>query len=542
MAKINPSLNKLQKNLFDYMKNKALSYECEPSQQLKDYSADQKKFSKRNFFLSSLSELIKTIEKSDIVYLGDFHTFDQSSRNMERILRTLVSANNNHLSLGVEFVHTHNQHYIDQYLNNFISEHEFLESIEYRESWHFPWNHYRFFFQMAKKHNLKIIALNSEGDLQSRDHLAAEKIDIYINQHPDTTLLILFGELHIVQDKLPALVTINNPLLVQTIIHQNLDEVFWKLKADQRENQVIKYNDLEFSIQSSPPWVKYESMIYWYENLLEDPEFEIHEYVMDSGLMTFNSTVFDTFIYITEKLSNTFELDLKKEEIEDFNLYDHSKMEYLLTIIESLPSKTDVTLYKKLIETGRAFKIPGEQIYYCSNYSINRISYLAGLHLQNIILKKSKKTTEKATKESATINLIYHIIIAYFSSKIINPYRKCNLYQDLLKDSQGDTTTPELKKDIDLALAIIDQQLSKGELLKEILKNQSQFQIYRSVRLVSYFLGDILFDNFYKNDNKNLKSLLKVIFDCPDDEIKYDHFKWTLLPLNDYKNFKKRFF
>jgi hypothetical protein len=542
MANINSSLNKLQKNLFDYMKDKALSYESEPSEQLKKYSADQKKFSKREFFLSSLSELIKTIEKSDIVYLGDFHTFDQSSRNMERLLRTLINTKKNNLTLGVEFVHTHNQNFIDQYLNNFISEHEFLESIEYRESWHFPWNHYRFFFQMAKKHNLQIIALNSIGELQARDHLAAEKIDIHFDLFPETTLLILFGELHIVPDKLPALVTKKKPLLVQTIIHQNLDEVFWKLKEDQRDNQIIKYNDLEFSIQSSPPWVKYESMIYWYENLLEDPEFEIHEYVMDSGLMTFNSTVFDTFTYITEKLSYTFSLDLSREEIEDFNLYDHSKMDYLLTIIESLPIKSDVILYKKLIGTGKSFKIPGKQIYYCSNYSINRISYLSGLHLQNIVRRKSRQEKSASTKESATIRLIYQFIIAYFSSKVINPYRKCDLYQDLLKESMAVTTTLQLKKDIILSLAIIDQQLSKGESLKEILKNQSNFQIYRSARLVSYFLGDVLFDNFYKDENKKLKPLLKVIFECPDDEIKYDHFKWAVLPLNHYKSLKKRFF
>ena len=543
MPKVKDNLYKLQRNLYDYMKKKAMSYESEPSKDLVQYSADQKKFSKRKFELSDLSELLKSIARSDIIYLGDFHTFDQSSRNMERILRTLINIKRKNLSLGVEFVHQHKQKYIDQFLNNFITEHEFLESIEYHESWHFPWNHYRFFFQMAKKHNLKIIALNTVGTLSKRDTIASEIIETHFDKNPQSTLLILFGELHIVPDKLPTFVQEKKPLLVQTIIHQNLDDIFWKLKENQRENQVVKYNDLEFSIQSSPPWVKYESMIYWYENLLEDPEFEIHEYVMDSGLMTFNSTVFDTFNYITEKLSSTYSLNFAKEELEDFNLYDHSKMDYLLTLIDKLPNVSDQALYKKLITTGRSFKLPETRVYYCPNYSINRIAFLAGLHIQELFhVKFSVTFKEKKDITSEMIQLIYQLTIGYFSSKVINPYRKCNLYQDLLKEAQAKGTDEERSKDIMLALSIIDLQYSKDEFIKSALRGKSRFQLYRSARIIGYLFGDILYDNFYEHDNKNLESLLRVIFDYPDDEIKFDHFKWTVLPRNKYKSYKKRFF
>ena len=314
-------------------------------------------------------------------------------------------------------------------------------------------------------------------------------------------------------------------------------------KGRHKTQQIIKYNDLEFSIQSSPPWVKYESMIYWYENLLEDPEFEIHEYVMDSGLMTFNSTVFDTFTYITEKLSYTFSLDLSREEIEDFNLYDHSKMDYLLSLIEELPRKSDIFLYKKLIATGRSFKLPNKRIYYCSNYSINRISFLAGLHLQTIILANNGLCDYKQNdKVAATIKMIYQIIVAYFSSKVINPYRKCNLYQDLLKEARLEGIDPLRKKDIDLALQIIDQQYTKGDKLKEIVKGQPLTKLYRACSMVGYILGDVLYDNFYEEEQKDFHSILAVIFECLNDEIKFNQFKWTILPLNDYKNFKKRFF
>ena len=145
-----------------------------------------------------------------------------------RLLRNLVKTKSKKLALGVEFVHIEFQNAINQYLDNLITEYEFLEAINYHESWRFPWNHYRFFFQMAKKNNLKVIALNSSGTLEERDIVAADIISDFHSENLETTLLVLFGELHIVPDKLPNLVKERIEGIHSTIIHQNLDEVYWK--------------------------------------------------------------------------------------------------------------------------------------------------------------------------------------------------------------------------------------------------------------------------------------------------------------------------
>ncbi len=541
MRKTKSHLVNLQKNLYQYMKEKAMLYEDRPSIELKQYTENQREYSNRDFSLSGLPELLATIEKSNIVYLGDFHTFDQNSRNMERILRTLINTKKTCLTLGVEFIQQHHQKYISQYLKNLITEHEFLESIEYQNSWQFPWGHYRFFFQMAKKHQLHIIALNSSGSLPERDDRAASSIIRHLKKNPTTTLLILFGELHIVPNRLPKKVSSENSDLVQTIIHQNLDEVFWKLKEGQRDNQVIKYDEFEFSIQSSPPWVKYESMIYWYENILEDPEFDIHEYMMESGLMAFNSTVYDTFNYIAQKLVQVYRLDISAEEIEDFNLYDHTKMDFVLTMIDDLEEESDVYLYKTLVSTGKSFKFPNSKTYYCSSYSINRISFLAGLHIQEILLEKNKKKIVHQNKSSEIISRVYQMLMAYFSSKIINPYRKCNLYKDLIKEMNFHKTHPERKRDIEIALKIIDLKSPSGPFLEKMAKEQGPLQIYRSSKIVGYFLGDVLYDSFYKKD-KSLDPILKEVHEGTYLDEEFNHLKWQILPLNDYQNLKKRFF
>ena len=81
----------------------------------------------------------------------------------------------------MEIVHQKNQEEITRYLNGTITELEFLEGINYHESWRFPWNHYKTFFDLAKKKNFEIIALNSEGTLKERDEIALRGQNYILN-------------------------------------------------------------------------------------------------------------------------------------------------------------------------------------------------------------------------------------------------------------------------------------------------------------------------------------------------------------------------
>ncbi len=530
------------------MKKKALSYEGELSNEFKKYHRDQRRSAKRDFNVSDLKELLKSIQFSDLVFLGDFHSFDQSSRNLERLLRNLVKTKSRKLALGVEFVHIEHQTAINQYLDNLITEYEFLETINYHESWRFPWNHYRIFFQMAKKNNLKIIALNSSGTLTERDNTAADIIADFVSESPDTTLLVLFGELHIVPNKLPKLVKKRIPNSKNTIIHQNLDEVYWKSMEDghHEENQIVRFNEDEFSLQTSPPWVKYESMIYWYENLVEDPEFEIHEYIMDTGLMAFNSSVPENFYYISEKVSDALQLDITASDLEDFNLYDRSRLEYMLDTVEGLEKSPLRTFYKKLLTRGRSFKVPFKSVLYCPSYSINRLSFLAGIHIQNIVMQSKddghERVLESGNKGDIFLYFIYQMCMAYFSSKIINPYRKCNLYKDIQREFTNSNTSALRKNILETALRCIDADESRDQFIKDIAKGKTLYHLHQASRLIGYFLGDLLYDDFYARKNQKLRHLMKTLLECPFNEKSFDSFKWTILPRADYKNLKKRFF
>ena len=262
--------------------------------------------------------------------------------------------------------------------------------------------------------------------------------------------------------------------------------------------------------------------------------------------MAFNSTVPENFLYISEKVADALGLELLIGVFEDFNLYDHSRLEYMLDTVESLEKSPLRNFNKKLLTRGRSFKIPFKSILYCPSYSINRLSFLAGIHLQNIVMKSKDlnhgKVLENGNKGDIFLYFIYQMCMAYFSSKIINPYRKCNLYKDIQREFTNSNTSALRKNVLKTAMECIDANESKDEFVQDIAKGKTLYHLHQASRLIGYFLGDLLYDDFYSRKNKRLPQLMKTLLECPFNEKAFDTFKWSILPRADYKNLKKRFF
>ncbi|MCF8060336.1 MAG: ChaN family lipoprotein [Bacteriovoracaceae bacterium] len=539
----------LHKSIYRHLKKRAKGLEGEVSQELKNYEKNQRKYANRDFFKSHTDEIFQAIRKSHVVFLGDFHSFDQNSRNLERLTRELIKQKNK-FSLGVELINESHQESVERYLNHQITELELLEEIEYHESWRFPWSYYRPFFEMARKHKLPIIALNSEGTLTQRDTKASEILSDFIISNPSERLLVLFGELHIVPNKLPKMVQdlvskkITN--FTSTIIHQNLDEVYWKLKElhIEKHNQIIKFSDNEFSLQTAPPWIKYESMIYWYENLSDDPEFELHDYILNDGILNLHSNVPENFIFLCEKIQKVLDLDVTGEELEDFNLYEHQNLSLILDKVGRLPKATLSNFLKRLVTEGRVFRIPFSNNYYCSSYSINRMSFICGLHLQDIVIRRVNINYESILMEQTLAKKFVLIVkqntIGYLASKVINPFRKCDLYLDLKEKHLNQFLPDEQKSIIKTTLNIIEDDGTTE--LGQLLEKKTLFHAYESARKLGFYFGEILYEDFLIKGHSEYKEIFSYL---TNDKCSYDSFYEilrTLLPADKYPKQKKRLF
>jgi hypothetical protein len=538
-------LKDFEKSIYTYMKKKALSFEEDPSAQLTSYRANFKKTSNRNFTQSSIPHLLKAVEDSNVVYLGDFHSLGQNTRNFERIISSLEESKDDFV-IAMEVVHIDYQDEIDHYLKKYITELEFLEYINYHDSWRFPWSQYKLFFDYALNHKIKILALNTEGTLEDRDRAASKIIAKQLEQSPRTQVFVIFGELHLAHNKIPQFV--KNELsqhqlagnFKDTIIHQNLDEVFWKLYPKAiHGGRVLKFNDREFSLQTTAPWIKYESMVYWYENLTEDPDFDIHEYLLEKGINTFNSETDENFLYISNKILSFLNIT-DVSDIDDFELFDHVRLELVYQKVQKIDHSSFRSLYNQLIGHSKSFRIIGTNNYYCSSYSINRLSFLSGVHVfSNILPMQYREFDKKVFKYQSCERLIYFIYeftFAYFATKIVNPYKKCDLYLDLKRNLEEKTLTSDKLKAIEMTIKILDDLGDKKvdlDLYRVNLKT-----IYR----VSKFIGQIIGENLYRPQLEAPNILINLIRRGNFKPSGLAHLFSSVFPNQEYKNQLKRRF
>jgi hypothetical protein len=528
-------IKQLRRKIYKTLKDKAQELEGTKSKEHFQYEVDQIKYSKREFQTSDIEELLTRVIESNVIYLGDFHTFDQNIRNVLRILKVLQQ-NENHLIIGLEMVDAKYQFYIDSYLENHITELEFLESIQYHDSWRFPWTHYNLIFEIAKKEGVKILALNTTGSLSERDDFAADIISKVLQRDIDTQILIVYGELHLSPDKIPQKVINLSENVTQTIIHQNLDEVYWKLLEDDQDDKIIRFNPEEFCINSAPPWIKYESMIYWYENLTDDPEFDIHEYIIENGKKIFGDDAYDNFLLMSEEMLLALRLKIDREELEDFNLFDHTRLEYIEDEVSNLPHKEIINFYKHLITLGYSFNLPGKSKFYCSSYSMNRLAYLAGIHIYHVYLDKLNLDTAEhiySLKPSRYFPLFtFEAMYAYFFSKVINPHRKCNMYSDFYDLKKK---SPKVHEVIDQTIMVLD-----GNNIDSIFKDKQMISVYETALNIGHILGEYLYHSIY-NLSLKMKVESSFIVKSIDEKSFYD-IKDLLLKDRDYKKDKKRYF
>lgn len=518
---------KLRKKIYKNLKERASRYEA-PNQELIEYQKDQNLHAKREFNLSSMEHLIEKVVDSQVIFLGDFHTFDQNIRNVLRIIKILVAQKSDCI-IGLEMISASHQIYIDAYLQRHLTDLEFLESINYNQSWRFPWSHYKLIFELAKEHNLKIIGLNKKGSLANRDRYAASLLTQSMLENQNSKILVLYGELHITKNKIPLLLKEFYPEASNVIIHQNLDDIYWRLiKHFDLEQGIIQFTSNEFCIVSAPPWIKYESMIYWYENLIDDPEFDIHEYIIETGAKIFVDDTYENFLNISLELSNHLNLKITKEDLEDFNLYDHTYLDYIEDKLETHLSAGLLSFYQYLLSTNKSFRFPNMPTFYCSSYSMNRISYLAGIHiLHHFLTQNNISSFEILNSKSSTKKFLlfcYEAIFAYFFSKIINPHRKCDMYQDLSR------------KNTDYTVKAIN--ILEGQKVSQAVTGVKMKDYYEVALYVGHILGEYLYQK------ANQKQAYRKI-DLYMNDISETHFltlRDLILKDEDYQVHSKRYF
>ncbi|MEL6163521.1 MAG: ChaN family lipoprotein, partial [Cyanobacteria bacterium J06628_3] len=112
-------------------------------------------------------QILPELKKAKVVYLGETHDSSQDHQNQLRILKELHK-NNPKLAIGMEMFQRPYQEAINQYIAGKITETELVEKTEYKNRWGFDWELYAPILRFAKEKQIPVLALNTPSEISRK--------------------------------------------------------------------------------------------------------------------------------------------------------------------------------------------------------------------------------------------------------------------------------------------------------------------------------------------------------------------------------------
>lgn len=471
--------------------------------------------------LSSMAELLNAIQRTDVVVGGDFHVFAQAQRTHLRILRALPA--NLPVVLVMECFESNHQKYLDAYISHQLTEDEFLAKVEWSERWGFPWHHYRPLMELAKKRKYKVRGANRHfkaqtlSTLNRRDQHAAKVVQDAYQKHQDHLIYVIYGDLHLAHNHLPQqLREVLGKKVNTLIVFQNSEKLYFQLsrRGEEHDFDVLKRSSNRFCVQSSPPWVKWQTyLMYLDENHdvdLEDEEDDAIDYT-------------DYLSAQIRFLLKDLEIQLKVDDIEVYTPKDDELWDRLEKDLQVDPLRR----VEYLASQDRSFFLPSEGLFYFSRISLNHAAELAGQYIQAKLTKRSLNPSQYPRDFEAQVWLEG---LGFFSSKMVNHKRKAENITDFKSKIVGQTNTDCLHQALLLAL---DQRMIEfmsdhlaGKTIERKIRPRS-FKVYvEAARLLGQMFGDRLFESYRDGEvsQQDVADVFKT--DISSSEFKTVYYRW----------------
>lgn len=112
----------------------------------------------------SFSDLIDRLESFDVIFVGEVHTNAEHHLIHVQILQSLINVDPD-LLIGVEFFCRDQQDLLERYFSGDMDEEAFLENIQWRKTWGYPYHLYRPLLLTARREGATVIGLNVRRDI-----------------------------------------------------------------------------------------------------------------------------------------------------------------------------------------------------------------------------------------------------------------------------------------------------------------------------------------------------------------------------------------
>lgn len=518
---------KERKEILQKIKDQVRLYLGDESKDLALYAQSYKRDIQRPWSVAQLNDIIVCLNQVQVVFGGDFHPFAQAQRAHLRLLRQLTL--DRPVTLALECFFASDQKWIQRFLADEITEKEFLKNIKWEKKWGFPWSNYKPLMDFAKANKFNVLGLNVEVDentgetLHYRDQFAADLLAQVLKVDSQELCYVIYGDLHIAENHLPKKLVENlgkqRPVDIASV-YLNSEFIYFSLAEEKRESEVdvVQFNDRQFCILSSPPWVKWHSYLMYLEE-----NFDI-DLDADEDEWEFKVDHTDHVFQLVKMICAAIEVEISMDAIEVYSLKDPQ----MLKMADRALNRTEFRLAHSLVQTDRSFYVPSEGFFYLSKATVNYAATLAGQYVHAQLAERKKNLWAFPQDFCRSI---WVEAMGYMLSKFVNPKRKAQTMGDLKKQLQAFDPKDKARDPLLLAL---DQKMS--EILSTYTDKNRQ-QLFKPREKSSYlhaakFLGEMLGERYFALYQKKQIDLNEIhqllsqdLTDSDFDAFYFEHLK-----------------
>jgi uncharacterized iron-regulated protein len=109
-------------------------------------------------------ELIANLSSKDLIFVGEAHDNPDHHLIQIQILQAVANRSPS-LTMGMEFFQKHQQPILDRYVQGEITEKEFLEAVDWKQTWGFDYHLYRPLMQFARERKYRVLAINAPNSV-----------------------------------------------------------------------------------------------------------------------------------------------------------------------------------------------------------------------------------------------------------------------------------------------------------------------------------------------------------------------------------------
>ncbi len=496
----------IRKELFRQMQSQVHRRLGEEKGELRKYRHEYENEFDKKWEPVAKKDFLASVLNSKILLLADFHALHQSQKAHLRILKEFPK--DRKLILLLECFQDSDQEHLDNFLRGQISEKEFLKMTHWHQRWGFPWDHYRSVLRWAHHRRVLVCGINRDvkgrgrASLRSRDVFAAQKITEMAMNNTESTVVVIYGDLHLAKSHIPALLDKKlGKSFRQSVcrVFQNSEKIYFQLlrKEIEQNVDVVKLGPQTFCLMSVPPWVKWQNYLMYleakYDPLLEEDQDDALDYTDHVG----------QFVKIIAE-----ELGLKVD-FQRLSIYTAKDFSFWKKISEHF-NKTQLKWIEIYIEEEVSFYIPELNMGYLARSTVNHAAILA---MQFIHSEISKREFTPVQLEKDFLQLIWIEAVSYFGSKIINHKRKADTLSDIKMALSAKHSQDGGREAYQLTLF---QKMNELMMLSRYPKNRRVFKprhsssYLRAAQLLAGMMGERLY-NGYRRKIISVATLTEIL-------------------------------